>query len=56
MKQQKLVQVCLDGLHFNQCVELAIQKYLQDGWVIVSYQVCLRGDGYHGDVVILLEK
>ena len=59
MKQQKLIQVRLDeDLEGNTCIELAIEKYLNAGWVIASYQVCPVGGEYssNGNVVILLEK
>lgn len=60
MKKQKLIHVNLEWLD-DDSDELA-QEYLNEGWEIVSYQVCPKCTGfdhnfaYSGDVVILLEK
>ena len=56
MKQQKLVQIRLDKLSHNQCIELSVEEYLKKGWRIVSYQTCPEGEDYSRDVVVLLEK
>lgn len=61
MKQQKLVQIRLDELDFYECMELPLQKYLEEGWVISSYQVCPESAAdnagpFPGNVVVLLEK
>lgn len=59
-KQQKLIHVNLEWRD-DDSDELA-QEYLNEGWVIISYQVCPKCTGcdydraYSGDVVILLEK
>ena len=59
MKKQKLIHVDLNL--YDDSDELA-QEYLNEGWEIVSYQVCPKCSGHDhnyacsGDVVILLEK
>ena len=56
MKQQKLVYVSTGICDaYVEPEELPLQKYLNDGWRIVSYQPVGNGNG-DINVVVLLEK
>lgn len=62
MKQQKLVYVSMHNNAFDKSVELPLQKYLNEGWTIESFQPVAThnadGSGWKVfmNVVVLLTK